>query len=84
MIVSHDLVSSILEINRSSVADYLINFAVNLNPNGFTVLEWPEYTAGTPHMLQFNDGLIPLSLTLDNYRVDALNFTIGLLLKNPV
>lgn len=77
--LSHELV--VLPI---PVADYLINFAVNLNPNGFTVLEWPEYTAGTPNMLQFNDGLIPLSLTLDDYRVEALNFTIGLLLENPV
>ncbi|KAE9396133.1 alpha beta-hydrolase [Gymnopus androsaceus JB14] len=51
------------------MADCVINFAVNLNPNGPTIIEWPEYTAATPNMLQFNDGLIPLSLSLDNYRV---------------
>ncbi|KAF9068600.1 carotenoid ester lipase precursor [Rhodocollybia butyracea] len=66
------------------MADYLVNFAVNLNPNGNTVLAWPEYTSGTPHMLQFNDGLFPLSLSLDNYRVEAIQFTTQLLLANPI
>lgn len=66
------------------MVDYLVNFATNLNPNGVTNIEWPEYTTETPNMLQFNDGLIPLSLSLDNYRVDAINFTTALLLANPV
>ncbi|KIK69867.1 hypothetical protein GYMLUDRAFT_151725 [Collybiopsis luxurians FD-317 M1] len=66
------------------MVDYLVRFAATLNPNGNTGINWPQYTTANPNMLQFNDGLIPLSLSLDNYRVEAMNFTTQLLLKDPV
>ncbi|KAF5380644.1 hypothetical protein D9757_007005 [Collybiopsis confluens] len=66
------------------MVDYLVRFAATLNPNGNTGINWPQYTTANPHMLQFNDGLIPLSLSLDNYRVAAINFTTQLLFKDPV
>ncbi|KAJ4482483.1 Alpha/Beta hydrolase protein [Lentinula aciculospora] len=66
------------------MADYLIRFAATLNPNGNTGIEWPQYTSGSPNMLQFNDGLIPLTLSLDNYRESAISFSTQLLLVNPV
>ncbi|KAJ3988381.1 Alpha/Beta hydrolase protein [Lentinula detonsa] len=66
------------------MADYLIRFAATLDPNGDTGIEWPQYTTSSPNMLQFNDGLIPLTLSLDNYRESAISFTTQLLLANPV
>ncbi|KAJ3759224.1 Alpha/Beta hydrolase protein [Lentinula raphanica] len=66
------------------MADYLIRFATTLDPNGNTGIEWPQYTTASPNMLQFNDGLIPLTLSLDNYRESALSFTAQLMLVNPV
>ncbi|KAH7872260.1 carotenoid ester lipase precursor [Lentinula edodes] len=66
------------------MADYLIRFAATLDPNGNTGIEWPQYTTGSPNMLQFNDGLIPLTLSLDNYRESAMSFTTQLTLTNPV
>ncbi|KAJ3998821.1 Alpha/Beta hydrolase protein [Lentinula boryana] len=66
------------------MADYLIRFAATLDPNGNTGIEWPQYTTSSPNMLQFNDGLIPLTLSLDNYRESAISFTTQLLLANPV
>ncbi|KAJ3829345.1 Alpha/Beta hydrolase protein [Lentinula raphanica] len=66
------------------MADYLIRFAATLDPNGNTGIEWPQYTTASPNMLQFNDGLIPLTLSLDNYRESALSFTAQLMLVNPV
>ncbi|KAJ3790209.1 Alpha/Beta hydrolase protein [Lentinula aff. detonsa] len=66
------------------MADYLIRFAATLDPNGNTGIEWPQYTTSSPNMLQFNDGLIPLTLSLDDYRESAISFTTQLLLANPV
>ncbi|KAJ3932699.1 MAG: Alpha/Beta hydrolase protein [Lentinula lateritia] len=66
------------------MADYLIRFAATLDPNGNTGIEWPQYTTGSPNMLQFNDGLIPLTLSLDDYRESAMSFTTQLTLTNPV
>ncbi|KAF5392596.1 hypothetical protein D9757_002272 [Collybiopsis confluens] len=66
------------------MVDYLVRFVATLNPNGNTGINWPQYTTANPNMLQFNDGLIPLSLSLDNYRVAAINYTTQLLLKHPL
>ena len=66
------------------MADYLIRFAATLDPNGNTGIEWPQYTTASPNMLQFNDGLIPLTLSLANYRESAMSFTAQLMLVNPV
>jgi carboxylesterase type B len=66
------------------MVDYLVRFAATLDPNGNTGIEWPAYTTSSPNMLQFNDGLIPLSISQDTYRVAAMNFTTQLLLRDPV
>ncbi|KAF5385567.1 hypothetical protein D9757_006799 [Collybiopsis confluens] len=66
------------------MVDYLVRFVATLDPNGNTGINWPQYTTANPNMLQFNDGLIPLSLSLDNYRAAAINYTTQLLLKYPL
>ncbi|EIW52423.1 carotenoid ester lipase precursor [Trametes versicolor FP-101664 SS1] len=66
------------------MADYLINFVNNLDPNGKTVLSWPQYSTSAPKLLTFQDGLIPLAITQDNFRVDAMNFMTELSLKFPL
>lgn len=70
------------------MTDYLINFAVNLDPNNETTLltgqEWPKYTNSSPQLLTFQDGLTPLTLIDDTYRAEAFDFGIQLLLNNPI
>ncbi|KAI3620784.1 carotenoid ester lipase precursor [Moniliophthora roreri] len=66
------------------LADYLIRFAATLNPNGNTGINWPQYTKESPTLLQFQDGLIPLTLTQDTYRKEAMQALTEVLLVNPV
>lgn len=66
------------------MADYLINFVNHLDPNGKTVLSWPQYSASAPKLLTFQDGLVPLAITQDDFRVDAMNFVTELSLKFPL
>ncbi|KAJ3759223.1 carotenoid ester lipase precursor [Lentinula raphanica] len=66
------------------MADYLIRFAANLDPNGNTGIEWPQYTNSSPNMLQFNDGFPPLSLSMDAYRESAMSLVTKVILANPV
>lgn len=64
--------------------DYLIRFAVSLNPNGKTGLQWPKYATQSPVLLTFLDGLVPLTLTQDTYRREAMEFLTNVLLENPL
>ncbi|KAG6829134.1 hypothetical protein H0H92_005608 [Tricholoma furcatifolium] len=69
------------------MADYLIRFVVSLNPNtGSSILDvqWPQYSESNPQLLTFLDGLIPIIITQDNYRVDAMNALINFTLANPL
>lgn len=66
------------------MADYLIRFVATLNPNGNTGISWPKWTSDSPRMLMFQDGLIPLTITQDTYRKDAMNLLNEILLKYPV
>ena len=66
------------------MADYLINFVNNLNPNGKTGISWPQYSVSSPKLLTFLDGLTPLTITNDDYRVDAMNEMTALSLKFPL
>ncbi|KAI0326234.1 carotenoid ester lipase precursor [Cubamyces sp. BRFM 1775] len=66
------------------LADYLINFVNHLNPNGITVPSWPKYTTSSPNLLTFLDGLIPIEITNDDYRVDAINLITELSLEFPL
>jgi len=66
------------------MADYLLRFANDLDPNGNTGIEWPKYTAEDTQLLQFQDGFIPLVLTQDDYRVPQMKKLNEVLLQYPV
>ncbi|KAK0460004.1 carotenoid ester lipase precursor [Desarmillaria tabescens] len=66
------------------MADYLIRFAATLNPSGSTGIQWPQWTTNSPNLLTFNDGLLPLTITQDTYRGDAMNGLSKILLANPI
>ncbi|KAG6889632.1 hypothetical protein C0992_004523 [Termitomyces sp. T32_za158] len=66
------------------MADYLIRFAVNLNPNSASELQWPQYNLDKPQLLTFLDGLIPVTITSDTYRSNAMNALTNLTLAHPL
>ncbi|KAI0629975.1 carotenoid ester lipase precursor [Trametes polyzona] len=66
------------------MADYVINFVNNLNPNGKTVLSWPQYSTSSPQLLTFLDGIKPLAITQDDFRKDAMKLMSELSLKFPL
>ncbi|KAK2464104.1 hypothetical protein APHAL10511_003852 [Amanita phalloides] len=66
------------------LADYLIRFANNLNPNGPNTFFWPQYNTSTRSLLTFFDGLIPIALTQDTYRQEAMNVALNVTLANPM
>ncbi|KAF7976786.1 hypothetical protein HWV62_5628 [Athelia sp. TMB] len=71
--------------NGTELQDYLINFANNLNPNGHTVPEWPQYEATSRKLLTFVDGAAFNATTIsqDTYRADALTGLTAISLKYP-
>ncbi|KAK0460006.1 carotenoid ester lipase precursor [Desarmillaria tabescens] len=66
------------------MADYLIRFAATLNPSGSTGIQWPQWTTNSPNLLTFNDGLLPLTITQDTFRGDAMSGLSKILLANPI
>ena len=68
------------------MTDYLVNFVNNLDPNGATVINWPQYSLNSRELLTFQGGLIGprLNITTDDYRVDGLNVLIDLALRFPI
>lgn len=66
------------------MSDYTIRFAAHLDPNGGGAMEWPKYSVASPQMLTFNDGLVPLSISEDTYRTEAMGKLIEVMLSNPI
>ena len=67
------------------LADYLIRFATNLDPNGSGTPNWPKYTKASPQLLTFVDSVFnPTQITQDTYRKDAMKTVIDVTLVNPV
>ncbi|KAG7090372.1 hypothetical protein E1B28_009491 [Marasmius oreades] len=67
------------------LADYLIRFATNLDPNGSGSTSWPEYTTASPTLLTFVDSIFfPVQITHDTYRKDAMDALTKITLENPV
>jgi hypothetical protein len=63
--------------------DYMVNFINNLDPNVFTkpssaslssTIFWPQYALSNRTLLTFQDGLIPLTLTEDNFREEPIGY----------
>ncbi|KAF8893681.1 carotenoid ester lipase precursor [Gymnopilus junonius] len=67
------------------IDDYVINFAVNHNPNTGNGIPWPEYTIESPQAYTFpptrND---PPVVALDDYRKDAFAYLTNISLKYPI
>ncbi|KAJ6529348.1 carotenoid ester lipase precursor [Mycena capillaripes] len=63
---------------------FFIRFVATLNPSApHAVLKWPKYTTKSPDLLTFLDGAVPLAITQDDYRVEAIRAMNELLLKHP-
>jgi acetylcholinesterase len=77
--------SDILNVyGGGGMANYLIRFVVNLDPNGNPGIQWPKWTTSSPKLLTFFDGLIPELITEDTYREDELKFLTSVTLANPI
>jgi hypothetical protein len=74
--------------------DYLLNFVNNLDPNVFSnpstaaaamssTIFWPQYTAANETLLTFQDGLVPLALTRDDFRSAPIAFLEALSRQFP-
>ncbi|KAJ7906334.1 carotenoid ester lipase precursor [Mycena leptocephala] len=52
---------------------FFIRFAATLNPSAAdATIKWPKYTLKSPDFLTFLDGDVPLTITQDDYRVEAI------------
>ncbi|KAG5638889.1 hypothetical protein H0H81_008948 [Sphagnurus paluster] len=75
--------SDILNVyGGGGMADYLIRFATNLNPNSNFGLQWPQYTTSSPKLLTFMDGYE--TITDDTYRKDAMAYLINVTFDHPL
>ncbi|KAJ7238724.1 carotenoid ester lipase precursor [Mycena rebaudengoi] len=74
--------------------DYLLNFVNNLDPNVLSnpstapavmssTIFWPQYTAVNKTLLTFQDGLVPLALTRDDFRSAPIAFLKALSMQFP-
>ncbi|KAG6833097.1 hypothetical protein H0H87_011508 [Tephrocybe sp. NHM501043] len=67
------------------MADYLIRFATDLDPNAVSGLQWPKYDTRTRKILTFNDGLINReTITVDDYRTAPMEFLTNVTLRHPI
>ncbi|KZV69978.1 carotenoid ester lipase precursor [Peniophora sp. CONT] len=63
--------------------DALVNFAMNLDPNGKTLVDWPEYTVEAPVLLTLSDGNVTQAITNDTYRAEGMRALIEASLAGP-
>lgn len=73
-----------LAYGQTDFTDYIVNFVHNLNPNGPTVPEWPQYSTKSPRLMTLLDGPVPINITLDTFREEPMAFMQQLALVNPV
>ncbi|KAN0142053.1 Alpha/Beta hydrolase fold [Lactarius tabidus] len=66
------------------LADYLINFVTNLDPNGPSVPHWPQYDTSSRQLLTLYDSPVPTNITLDKFREEGIQFVTELLSENPL
>jgi len=66
------------------LADYLINFVTDLDPNGSGQVQWPKYTTSNPQILTFLDGDVPVTITQDTYRQEEMEFVMEMNLAYPL
>ncbi|KAN0141650.1 Alpha/Beta hydrolase fold [Lactarius tabidus] len=78
--------SDILNIyGPGELTDYLIHFATNLDPNGGSSVQWPQYTTSSRQLLTFLDNpATNITITQDTYRTDEMEFITKLSLAHPL
>jgi hypothetical protein len=65
----------------TDMTNYLINFAVNLDPNGQSLLHWPQYSVAAPTLLTFLDGLPTDGTEQDTFRANGFEVLTNLSLQ---
>ncbi|RPD58717.1 alpha beta-hydrolase [Lentinus tigrinus ALCF2SS1-7] len=66
------------------MTDYFIHFVNHLDPNGAsTRVHWPTYKPSTRLTLQFNEGSVPINVTVDNWRLAGMKEISSLSLRFP-
>ena len=69
------------------MTDYFIRFVNHLDPNGrdasATEIVWPRYNPTSRLTLQFNDGIVPLTVTADDQRRAGIEELTSLSLRFP-
>ena len=78
--------SDILNIyGPGDLTDYLIHFVTNLDPNGGSSPQWPQYTTSSRQLLTFlDDPVTNITITRDTYRTDGMEFLTKLSLAHPL
>lgn len=68
------------------LGEYLIRFATNLDPNSNSIFgfKWPKYDLNSRDVLTFYDRLIPVGITQDTYRQEAMKYLSQVTLANPL
>ena len=78
-------ISDILNVyGDGEMTDYLVRFVANLDPNGNTGINWPQYTPSSPNLLTFLDWPVPLAITQDTFRQEAIAYLTNVTLANPI
>jgi len=66
------------------LTDYLVNFVVDLDPNGLGQPQWPKYTTSNPQALTFLDGDVPVTITQDTFRQEEIYLAAEMSLAHPL
>ncbi|RPD65826.1 carotenoid ester lipase precursor [Lentinus tigrinus ALCF2SS1-6] len=68
------------------MTDYLVHFVNHGDPNApdGRLLGWPQYSVQSRHQMTFLDGDLPLAVTSDVYRAEALKRLTELSLRFPL
>jgi hypothetical protein len=81
------------------LTDYFVRFVARLDPNDITQVFWPKYTNEARELLTLFDGstapvktgqetldegaILPVAITRDTFRKEAIDFVVKLLEFNP-
>ncbi|RPD58746.1 carotenoid ester lipase precursor [Lentinus tigrinus ALCF2SS1-7] len=66
------------------MTDYFIRFVHDLDPNGPSGVQWPQYNSSARLTLQFNNGDVPLIVTVDDERLAGTEELTSLALRFPL
>lgn len=72
-------------LGGGDMGDYFIRFVRHLNPNANAAsgVQWPPYKPSTRATLQFNEGSVPVNVTVDDQRLAGTQEITSLTLRFP-